>query len=84
VLVKDRPTQDATVEAVETFYTTAQVAEIFGVTGETVRDWIAAKKLQAVRLPTGQYRIKRTALVQFGNSTYEASADEHGGSEVFI
>jgi len=38
------------------------VARHFGVTGETVRDWIRTKRLDADTTPTGRYRIPRLAF----------------------
>ena len=38
------------------------VGERYGVTGETVRGWIRAGRLPAVRLPSGHYRISEADL----------------------
>lgn len=52
-------------------YTTARVADLFGVTTETVRDWIARGTLKAVKPGgVGQYRIKRSELIRFANHKY--------------
>jgi excisionase family DNA binding protein len=36
------------------FYTTSEVARLYRVSTQAVRDWIAAGKLQAVRTPGGR------------------------------
>jgi excisionase family DNA binding protein len=76
--VKDRPDTtegfDPNQPDENTLFTTAKAAELFGVTTETVRDWITTGKLVAVRLPSKQYRIRRKDLMTFANSTYEASS----------
>lgn len=68
--MKDRPTGSEGFDPDEKLYTTAEVAETFSVTTETVRDWINAKKLPAIQIPGGQYRIKRSALLKFAESKY--------------
>jgi excisionase family DNA binding protein len=40
----------------------ATVARRLAVTPETVRAWIRAGLLQAIRTPTGGYRVPQTAL----------------------
>jgi excisionase family DNA binding protein len=40
--------------------TTAEVAELLGVDRHTVSRWIRLGQLRAVRLPSGQFRIRRT------------------------
>lgn len=51
------------------FYSTAEVAELFGVTPETVRDWVKAGKLKSHKI--GQrVKIRRDDLIAFGNSKY--------------
>ena len=87
--MKDRavhapPHPDAAKSDTKPFYSTSEVAELFGVTGETVRDWIASKRLEAVRLPSGHYRIPREVVVAFGSSTYEAGAKADTGQELFL
>lgn len=39
--------------------TTTQAAEMLGVSRDTVARWIRLGQLPAVRLPSGQYRVKR-------------------------
>ena len=73
----ERPTEE--VEApfdplTEKLYTTTEVAEMFSVTQETVRDWITNGRLKAVRLGSGHYRVTRTVLMSFANHRF-ASAD---------
>lgn len=63
----DNPDTDA-------LYTTAKVAELFGVTTETVRDWLAKGKLRGIRLETGQYRVRRADLMAFANKTFGLEA----------
>lgn len=68
--MKDRTTTSEGFDPNEKLYTTADVAETFGVTTETVRDWINASKLPAIQIPGGQYRIRRSALLKFAESKY--------------
>lgn len=55
-------------------YTTTQIAELFAVTTETVRDWIKTGKLPGITLGGGQYRVKRKDLVAFANHKYGLSS----------
>lgn len=47
-------------------YTVAQVAELFEVTAQSVRNWIINGDLKALRL-NNQFRIKRKDLLTFLN-----------------
>lgn len=51
-------------------YTTKDVAEMFAVTSETVRDWIGEGKLPAIRLGSGHLRVKQTDVVAFANHRF--------------
>lgn len=51
------------------FYSTAKVARMFGITTETVRDWISVGKLEGVRI-NGMWRIPHAAVVELANSVY--------------
>lgn len=50
-------------------YTTLQVAQLFSVTTETVRDWIKDGKLVGV-VVGGRYRVRRRDLISFANHKY--------------
>jgi len=45
-----------------TLLTTTEVAEVLGVTDETVRRWIKANRLSAITLPSGRMRIRRESV----------------------
>lgn len=45
--------------------TVAHVCASYGVDRKTVMKWIEARLLLARRLPSGQYRIEREALIAF-------------------
>ncbi len=55
-------------------YTTNDVAEMFAVTPETVRNWIIKGKLKAVQTPSQQYRVTRPNLLDFAKSHYGVEA----------
>gem|GEM_PF-1631126 len=44
---------------VSPYLTAEQVAERFDITAETARAWARSGKVQAIRLPGGQYRFRR-------------------------
>ncbi|MFP7697079.1 helix-turn-helix domain-containing protein [Trueperella sp. LYQ143] len=44
------------------FVTVAQVADMVDTTPHTVRVWICSGRLEAIRLPSGTYRIPRSAV----------------------
>ncbi|WP_246051367.1 helix-turn-helix domain-containing protein [Balnearium lithotrophicum] len=46
------------------FFSTEEVAEIFGVRPKTVRKWIYSGKVRATKLGT-QWRIPRNELIEF-------------------
>lgn len=48
-----------------TYYTTYQVAKVFGVSVATVVNWVNAEKLHAHRTPGGHRRIARSDLLLF-------------------
>lgn len=84
--MKERPetTTNAADEAEQQFYTTAKVASIFGVTTETVRNWIASGRLPAVRIASGHYRVRRADLIEFGGSTYDATNPASESQAAFL
>lgn len=53
----------------EKLYTVAEVADLFSVTGETVRDWIKSGKIKGVKI-NGYWRVARSEVIRFGNSKY--------------
>lgn len=62
------------------FYSVSQVAARFEVTTQTVRNWIAAGRLPAVRpSPGGRYKIPVQALFAFEQRT---AAGTHPGEPV--
>jgi excisionase family DNA binding protein len=42
----------------------SEVAEIFNVSQQTIRNWIECEKLKAVKLPTGILRIPKEAIIE--------------------
>ena len=58
----------------EKLYTTSEVATMFSVSSETVRDWIAQGKLPAIRLGSTHLRVTRTNLMKFANHKYEQAS----------
>lgn len=55
----------------EQLYTTAEVAALFAVSGETIRDWINDKKLRAVKIGKGHYwRVPASAVEELANQMY--------------
>lgn len=65
-------------------YTTKEIAEMFSVTTETVRAWIANGTLPAIQLPgtRGKWRVRREDAIAFANSKY--ATDTGGGATEFI
>lgn len=52
------------------YYPTAYVAEVLGLSAETIRDWIARGVIKAVKIER-QWRVPRSELVRVAN-------DRHG------
>ena len=46
----------------EELLTSAQIAVIFGVSSETVRQWAEAGKLNGFRTPGGHWRFRRSEI----------------------
>jgi len=46
-------------------YTTGEVAKMFGVTRQTVVDWIHRGKIRAEKTPGGQWRIPEYEIKKF-------------------
>jgi excisionase family DNA binding protein len=42
--------------------TTSEVAEMLRTSSETVRRWAASGQIDAIPLPSGQYRIRRAVV----------------------
>lgn len=59
----------------EKLYTTSQVAEMFSVSKETVRDWIKTGQMPAVRIGTGHFRVRRSTLVEFAEARFGIVSD---------
>lgn len=51
------------------FYTTKQIADLFQVTSETVRNWIKAGHLEAMNI-NGRYRVSQAAVKGFASRRY--------------
>jgi excisionase family DNA binding protein len=54
----------------ERLYTTAEIATLFKVTQETVRNWIKQGKLKAIKPGGNHNRITHDALVEFTEHKY--------------
>ena len=68
--MKDRPdTFDPDRPEDSKLYTTGQVAELFSVTTETVRDWIKDGKLRGTQIGRS-YRVRRKDLIEFANHKF--------------
>lgn len=70
--MKDRPeTFDPDRPDDNRLYSTKQIASLFSVTTETVRDWIKSGKLPGVVADGGRsYRVRRRDLIEFANRKY--------------
>jgi len=47
------------------YYTTGDVAKLFGVSVSAVQYWIKRGKIKAIKTPGGQYRIPKEELERF-------------------
>lgn len=57
------------------YLTTGDVARALGVTINTVKAWIRRGQVEAIRLPSGHYRIPATELERFrGNASHDMPA----------
>lgn len=54
------------------WYTTPEVAEVFEVSTETVRDWIAVGKLKAEKVNTYN-RVSKEEIARFARERYDES-----------
>lgn len=50
--------------------TTAEVAEIFGVKKETIRDWMRKGMLPGSKVGNGPWKIPRSAVVKLATEKY--------------
>jgi excisionase family DNA binding protein len=50
-------------------YPTAKVAEILGLTAETIRDWISAKKIRGIKV-NGYWRVPRSEVIRVANELH--------------
>lgn len=57
------------------YLTADQVAEKFGISAEAVRGWARTGKVDAIRLPGGQYRFRREVIeaIERGDTTVSAA-----------
>ena len=58
---------------IERMYTVGQVAELFGVTSETIRHWINRGLIKANKpngVSNGAWRIKSSEVRRFANTKY--------------
>lgn len=67
--MKDRPESFDPDRPDDKLYSTKQIAELFSVTTETVRDWIKDGKLKGAA-PGNRYRVRRGDLIAFANHKY--------------
>jgi len=63
-------TEVAPAPAMPKLYSTKEVADVFSVTAETVRNWIATGRLKATQVGGHQYRVTRSDLINFAKSHY--------------
>lgn len=68
--MKDRPETFDPDKPDDKLYSTKQIAELFSVTTETVRDWIKDGKLVGGDGGGGRYRVRRGDLIAFANHKY--------------
>jgi excisionase family DNA binding protein len=61
----------------EPLYTVQQAAEAMGVSAETLRDWIKAGDVMALRFGGKEFRITQSALRQYKEDREAAARDEH-------
>ena len=61
----------------EKLYTTAEVAEMFSVKTNTVREWCKSGTIKAIQLPGGRWRIRESAVKELANERYGEHAQQH-------
>lgn len=49
--------------------TPAEAGELIGVSGNTVKRWVAERKLAALKLPNGYLRFRRSDIADFIESS---------------
>lgn len=59
-----KPADTTTKAVVEKYYSTKYVAEMFDVTGWTVREWLKAGILQGIKI-NGIWKVTETELTRF-------------------
>ncbi|MDQ6958936.1 MAG: response regulator [Mariprofundaceae bacterium] len=57
------------------YITTGEAAEICGVRVNTIKRWIKAKEIDAIRTPGGHWRITRDAFIRFLNAYHIQAPD---------
>lgn len=58
-------------EQMEPSLTPNQIGEILGLTGEAVKQWIYHRRLPAVKLANGYWRVRKTDLEKFLQARFE-------------
>jgi len=51
------------------FYTTGDIAEVFGVSRIAAYKWVKKGKISAFRIPGGRYKIEKKALLEFAKKS---------------
>jgi len=51
------------------FYTTGDIAEVFGVSRIAAYKWVKKGKIEAFRIPGGRYKIEKKALLEFAKKS---------------
>jgi hypothetical protein len=54
----------------KSFYFVREFAETFGLSDETVRDWIRDKRLKAIKAPSGRWMITREEFSKHAQEKY--------------
>lgn len=64
-----QPDETKLMEA-EDMLSTGTVAKIFGVSSNTVVNWIKAGKIKGSKTPGGHWRVPRSAVREYGEAKY--------------
>lgn len=54
----------------EEMLTTGEVAKIFGVSSNTVVNWVKTGKIRGRKTPGGHYRVPRSAVREYGTAKF--------------